>query len=103
MYEYKLLDKRHRELLVYHWQPGPGYRGPDIPHLHISSSLTAWTDAVSRQEIGLDTLHVATGHVLLADVVQMLITEFGVAPQRHDWRPILTRARQVLNRSTHVD
>lgn len=91
MYEYRLLDHDHTELLVYHWQPGAAYAGPDEPHLHVSASLNARTDAVSRRTIGLDKLHVATGLVSLAAVVRMLITEFGIAVQRADWHEILER------------
>lgn len=90
MYEYSLLDDSHRELLVYHWQPQS--RGPDHPHLHVSAALNAQVDAVTRREIGLDKLHIATGQVSLAAMVGMLITEFGIAPLRHDWRETLDRA-----------
>lgn len=91
MYEYRLLDHDHEELLVYHWQPGSDFEGPDHPHLHVSAALMARLDAVTRREIDLDKLHVATGHVSLASVVRMAITEFRVAPQRHDWRETLER------------
>jgi hypothetical protein len=91
MYQYRLLDHDHAELLVYHWQPGARYAGPDEPHLHVSASLNARTDAVSRRSIDLDKLHVATGIVSLSAVVRMLITEFGVAPRRAGWRETLDR------------
>lgn len=97
MYEYRLLDYDHRELLVYHWQPGPGARGPDHPHLHISAALNAQVDAIAHRDIGLDKLHIATGRVSLEAVVRMLITEFRVAPQRHDWREALDRTGPDLN------
>ena len=84
MYQYRLLDHIERELLVYHWQPGSAYLGPDHPHLHVSASLNAQTSAVDRQSIDLDKLHLATGRVSLASVVRMLITELGIAPRRHD-------------------
>jgi hypothetical protein len=45
MYEYRLLDHHHQELLVYHWQPGSSYLGPDHPHLHVSASLRAQVNA----------------------------------------------------------
>ncbi|MBA3276849.1 MAG: hypothetical protein H0T72_13785 [Chloroflexia bacterium] len=99
MYEYRLLDHHHKELLVYHWQPGPGARGPDHPHLHISAALHAQVDAVTRREIGLDKLHVETGRVSLEAVIRMLITEFRVALRRHDWRETLDRTRPDLNAS----
>jgi hypothetical protein len=92
MYEYRLLDHDHTELLVYHWQPGAAYAGPDEPHLHVSATLNARIDAVSTRSIDLDKLHIATGLVSLAAVVRMLIAEFGIAPQRADWRETLERA-----------
>lgn len=91
MYQYRLLDHDHRELLVYHWQPGTEFQGPDHPHLHVSAALDAQVDAVTRREIGLDKLHIATGQVSLAALAWMLITEFGIAPLRHDWRTTLDR------------
>lgn len=96
MYEYRLLDHDHRELLVYHWQPGPSFAGPDHPHVHVSAALHAQVDAVTRREIGLDKLHVATGRVSLAAMVRMLITEFDIAPLRHDWRETLDRSELEL-------
>lgn len=103
MYEYRLLDHHQTELLVYHWQPDPDYLGPNKPHIHISASLLARTSAVSQKGIGLDTLHVVTGYVSLADVVQMLITEFGIAPQRHDWRDILNRTKAAIGEGDPAD
>ncbi len=91
MYQYRLLDHNHRELLAYHWQPGHAFAGPDHPHLHVSAALDAQLDAVTRRKIDLDKLHVATGQVSLAAMVRMLIIEFGIAPLRHDWRETLDR------------
>ena len=96
MYQYRLLDRDERELLVYHWQPGDAYRGPDDPHLHVSASLSAQISAIDRQSIDLDKLHLTTGRVSLASVVRMLITEFGIAPRRHDWAEVLDRAERVF-------
>lgn len=95
MYEHRLLDHDQEELLVYHWQPGPIFAGPDYPHLHVSAAMEARIDAVNRRKIGLDRLHAATGWVSCGVVVRMLITEFQVAPRRHDWREALDRAESV--------
>ena len=95
-YEYRLLDHDGRELLVYHWQPGPDFLGPDHPHLHVSASLSAQTSALERRSIDLDKLHLATGRVSLASVVRMLIAEFGIAPRRHDWAEVLDRAERIF-------
>lgn len=91
MYEYRILDYHLEELLVYHWQPGVDFEGPDHPHLHISAALNAQVDAVAHRNIDLDKLHVATGRVSLEAIIRTSITEFKVAPQRHDWRETLDR------------
>lgn len=95
MYEYRILDTFQRELLVYHWQPGPGFRGPDHPHVHVSAALHARINAVTTRAYDLDRRHIATGQVSLAMVVRMLIEEFGVAPLRPDWQDVLDRADQI--------
>ncbi len=96
MYEYRLLDRDERELLVYHWQPGEAYLGLDHPHLHVSAALSAQINAVDRRSMDLDKLHLATGRVSLAAVIRMLIVEFRIAPQRPDWSAILQRTEQVF-------
>jgi hypothetical protein len=96
MYAYRLIDHDHEALLVYHWQPGPRYAGPDHPHLHVSAVLDAQIDATTRRAIDLDKLHLATGRVTLPAVIRMLIAEFTVAPQRHVWREALERGEAVL-------
>jgi hypothetical protein len=95
MYEYRILDQAERELLVYHWQPGPSFRGPNHPHMHVSSALHAQVNAVTTRAYDLDKRHLATGHVSLAMMVRMLIEEFGIAPLRPDWRQVLERAEQT--------
>jgi hypothetical protein len=96
MYQYRLLDHNERELLVYHWQPGADFLGPDHPHLHVSASLSAQTSSIDLQTIDLDKLHLPTGRVSLASVVRMLITEFRVAPLRPDWAERLDSAERVF-------
>jgi hypothetical protein len=97
-YEYRLLDRHERELLVYHRQPGPAFPGPDHPHLHVSAALAARVTATAVREIALDKLHLVTECVTLAAFVRMLIDEFGVRSVRADWRPRLARADAALRR-----
>jgi hypothetical protein len=97
-YEYRLLDSQETELLVYHWHPGVIARGPDFPHIHVSASLSAQITATQVQRLPLDKRHVPTGLITLADVVRMLIAEFGVAGRHRDW-PRLDRAELVVRRS----
>jgi hypothetical protein len=96
MYQYRLLDHDQRELLVYHWQPGPDFAGPDHPHLHVSAALTVHPDAVTRRRLSLDKIHLVTGQVWPPSVIRMVITELGVAPQRPDWSDVLDRAEASL-------
>ena len=96
MYQYRLLDHFDRELLVYHWQPGPDFLGPDHPHLHVSASLSTQTSALERRSIDLDKLPLATGRVSLASVVRMLFTEFGIATRRHDRAEVLDHAERIF-------
>ena len=96
-YEYRLLDHHERELLVYHWQPGPAFPGPDHPHLHISAGVDARVSATASRTIPLDKLHLVTERVSLAAVVRMLIEEFRIRPIRSDWRVRLTRADVIFS------
>lgn len=84
MYEYRLLDHHDREPLVYHWHPNAA--GPATHHLHVSASLDAQFDALTKREIALDKRHLTTGIVSLQAFVPMLVTEFDVRPLREDWR-----------------
>jgi hypothetical protein len=96
MYQYRLLDHDERELLVYHWQPGEDFQGPNHPHVHVSAALRAKTSATSDRSIDLDNKHLATGRVSLEAVIRMLIDEFDIEPQRDDWREILDRTEAVF-------
>lgn len=98
MYQFQVLDHLERELLVYHWQPGPEWRGPDHPHVHVSAALRAYANAVTTRVYDLDKLHLPTGSVSLAMVVRMVIEEFGVAPLRQDWPQVLAQAGPLTER-----
>ncbi|MBA2521396.1 MAG: hypothetical protein H0V24_17200 [Chloroflexia bacterium] len=101
MYEYRIVDYHQTELLVYHWQPGSCFAGPDVPHLHVSAALQAQIDAVSRLRIELDKLHLVTGMVSLQAMIRMLITEWKIAPLRHNWRDILARTEALSANDVH--
>lgn len=83
-YEYRVLDHHARELLVYHWHPEAA--GPDFPHIHVSATLDAQVDAMTRREIAVDKRHIVSGLVELRQFVRMLITEFEVHPLHLDWQ-----------------
>ena len=84
-YLLRILDRDEREFLVYHWQPGPSFAGPDFPHLNVSASPEIQVDALTRRTIDLDKRHLATGQVSFRSVIRMLITEFQIKPLRPDW------------------
>jgi hypothetical protein len=96
MYQYRLFDHARRELLVYHWQPGDEFLGPDHPHVHVSAALSAQIDALEFESIDLGRRHLVTERVSLAAFVRMLIEEFGVAPLRSDWRKTLGRTETIF-------
>lgn len=102
MYEYRILDYHRTELLVYHWQPGLRFAGPDIPHIHLSAALMAQVDAISRLRIELDKLHLVTGQVSLQAVIRMLIAELKIAPRRPKWREILDRTEALAAADTRA-
>jgi len=96
MYQYSLLDHDQTDLLVYHWQPGADFGGPDHPHVHVSATLNARVDAITERPIGLHALHVATGRVSLEAIVRMLIDDFHIKPRRVGWRDLLDKTEAVF-------
>ena len=96
MYQYRLFDRNERELLVYHWQPGDAFLGPDHPHVHVSAALSARVTADQTESIDLGSRHLVTSRISLEGFIRMLIEEFGVAPQRADWRETLNRTEAAF-------
>lgn len=97
-YEYRILDSREEELLVYHWQPKDIVRGPDYPHLHVSATVSAMTSATARQSFPLDRCHLPTGRVSLESVVRVLVAEFGIAYRHRNWAARLNRTENAFRR-----
>ena len=92
-----------RELLVWHWQPGNDFDGPDRPHLHVSAKLTIALSTHDRdQTIGLDLdrLHLATGRVTIEAVIRTLIEDFSIEPQHlsqgRRWEQVLDHAEATF-------
>lgn len=79
-------DRNGREVLAWHWQPGPEYAGPDQPHLHVSAAVGFPDGRGHRTMVELDKLHLPTGEVSLPGIVRMVVEEFGVQPIAGDWR-----------------
>ena len=80
-YYYEILDADHREILAYHWHPtGLSYYAAH--HLHIGHGAI-----IGREE--LHHAHLPSGHVSVADILRLLISDFGASPRRHDWQAVL--------------
>jgi hypothetical protein len=95
-YQYRVFDLLRRELLIWHWQPGQAFDGPDRPHLHVSAKLTVGMsthDPEQTTDLGLDGLHLATGRVTMEAVVRTLIEDFNIQPQQQvrgrPWQEVL--------------
>lgn len=89
-YAYRILDPDWREILAYHWHPAGGSQVVS-PHLHLTSRVRPIDLGPGLDPVALADMHLPTGPVGFADIVRLLITEFGVAPRRDDWEAILSR------------
>jgi hypothetical protein len=96
-YEYRIFDMLNTELMVYHWQPGPAFLGPDHPHIHVSSSISVHIDRLgNHRTVDLDKLHIPTASVGLTSIMQFLVEELDVRPRYRDWQARLLRAESVF-------
>lgn len=93
-YEYRLLDSRERELLVYHWHPQSEQAGPIEPHLHVSAAVTVHLDAVTSQQVSIHRKHLPTNQITLQAVVRMLISDFDIQPRFPEWSERLEQSEQ---------
>lgn len=87
-YEYTVSNYQQREILAFHWHPGQRSHEHD-PHVHIGSAVI---DSASS-DIGkvFSRFHIPTGHVSIAQVVRLLLTDFKVVPNRQDWEATFAR------------
>jgi hypothetical protein len=84
-YTYVVASADGPEILSYHWHSEDAQLVRS-PHLHLGPGAQ-----IGREE--LHKAHLPTGPVGLADVIRLLITDFGAPPRRADWTQILdTRA-----------
>jgi hypothetical protein len=86
-YSFRILEPDGREILVYHWHPFGTSHIRD-PHIHLTTRIPR-IGVGANINLSLSEMHIPTGFVTLADVVRLLITEFGVEPRRADWESIL--------------
>lgn len=87
-YAYEILEHGGREIVAFHWHE-QGKSRVVAPHLHISSRMPTIDLGPRFDPVVLAEMHLPTGLVRLADVVRLLIEEFGVAPRRADWEAVL--------------
>jgi hypothetical protein len=104
-YIYEVFDCDGREILLYHWHP-EGVSRIRHPHLH---TLCAQPLDLSRprtdekRRIYPGNAHLSTSRVLLEDVIEVLIEDFGVAPRdefRDSWRDIFHENREAVKRGS---
>jgi hypothetical protein len=89
-YIYTIYDAERREAIGYHYHPKG--RGPDaipVPHLHVHQSGIICGAYLPK-------VHLRTGRVALEDVVELLVTDFGVEPREDDWSKTLAAARATF-------
>ncbi|MGH2560294.1 MAG: hypothetical protein ACRDJH_14620 [Thermomicrobiales bacterium] len=86
-YAYQILERTEREVLAFHWHPF-GLSPVRFPHAHLSSRIPRF-ELDAGVSVALSDMHIPTGLITLADVVRLLIVEFGVEPRRPDWDVIL--------------
>ena len=81
-YHYIVHDSDHREILAYHWHPGP--RGfLQTPHLHLGIGARVGFDPLVSKP------HLPTGYVNLGEIIRFLIQDLSVQPIRSDWEAVL--------------
>ena len=85
---HRVFTADEREIIAYHWHPTAISHVTD-PHLHLSRQITPIQFAPRAEPVALAEAHLPTSFITFADIVRLLITEFGVAPRRPDWRAIL--------------
>jgi len=84
-YHFELTDETETEILAYHWHP-EGRSPVTWPHLHLGQAIGQLSRVATRA-------HLPTGFIALEDLIELAITEFGVAPRRLDWEAVLRRTR----------
>jgi hypothetical protein len=95
-YSYQVFDRAMHEILAYHWHPN-SLSSVRHPHIHLSNRLGNIAIEPFGTTIGLSEMHIPTGFVTLADVVRLLIAEFGVEPRRADWESIVEQLPEQLH------
>lgn len=97
-YAYTVRDRDERDLLAYHWHP-EGVSHVTTPHLHIPRHAPIPLPRTDpARAVSLGEMHLPTNRVFLEDVVELLISEFSIAPLHADWRDALAESRAQHDR-----
>ena len=102
-YQYRILDREEREIVVYHWEPAG--RSPVItPHLHVSAAAPVTlpqpdNSSVTGRTTHLNKLHLPTGRIGLEEIVELLVYDFAVDPLIPNWTETLTKVRATGSHS----
>ena len=102
-YQYLILDRNEREIVVFHWEPD-GATSPNLlPHVHIPAAEPVILPQPEGSPIAggktyLNKLHLPTGRIGLEDVIEFLINDFHVDPRLPNWQEILEQVRLSGNR-----
>jgi hypothetical protein len=100
-YQYSLLDRNEREIVVYRWHP-EGVNTFADPHMHVSGAapieLALAPGEAEPRELAINKAHFPTARFFLEDVVALLIREFDVAPRRADWADVLNDNLAAIQR-----
>ncbi len=89
-YAYKVEGSGGGEIFGYHWHP----EGPSpikIPHLHLGQAVQLGV-GLSRKN------HFPTGRIAFEELVEFLITEFGVKPNRKLWQELVARTKSAFHK-----
>ncbi len=93
-YVYSIAEDQesNREILAYHWTRDARPPLKNYPHLHIGASVL--NDTYRTKPWSMQKRHVRTERISIDSFVYMLITEFGVKPNRSNWRAFLESSHQ---------
>jgi hypothetical protein len=85
-YYYQLRTQSGDEVIAFHWHPKQR-SSVTFPHLHIGRGSGVKVE-------GFYKTHLPTPRVLLEDFLQLLLDDFGIQPNRTDWRNVLQEGRE---------
>lgn len=60
-----------------------------FPHLHLSTRIPSFDIQPHTEPVTLSGMHIPTGFVTSAEIVRLIVVEFGVEPTRADWDAIV--------------